>query len=81
MRLFSVINPIMEQVSRTEKPFAVHRKIVALQRKTNKTFELDEIPKEIPVNELEFVVILKASYKKLEAAKQFLKLDEVVDKI
>ena len=81
MRLFSVINPIMEQVGRTKKPISVHRRIIALHKKTNQTFELDKIPKDIPVNELEFIVVLSAAYEKKEDAEQFSKLDEVVDKI
>lgn len=65
MRLFSVINPIMEQVGKTKKPIAVHRKIVEDESDGKKRF----------------VVILKAAYEKREDAEQFLKLDEVVDKI
>ena len=55
----------MEQVSRTKKPIAVHRKIVEDEFEGKKRY----------------IVILKASYEKKEDAEQFLKLDEVVDKI
>ena len=55
----------MEQVGRTKKPIAVHSKIVEDEFEGKKRY----------------IVILKAAYEKREDAEQFLKLDEVVDKI
>lgn len=81
IRLFSVLNPIMEQLGKSKAPETIHRKLVAFHRPSNKTFEIDNIPKEIQLKELEYVIILKASYKSITDAKEFLKLDITLDKI
>lgn len=65
MRLFSVLSPIMEQVSKTTKPIAVHSKIIEDEFEGKKRY----------------IVVQKAAYEKKEDAEQFLKLDELVDKI
>lgn len=65
MRLFSVMSPILEQVGKTTKPIAVHRKLIEDEFEGKKRF----------------IVILKAAYEKKEDALEFLKLDELVDKI
>lgn len=81
MRVFSVLNPILAQLEKSEKPDAIDRTLIAFHRASNKSFEIDAIPKEISVSELEYVVILKASYKSAKAAKEFFNLDEMLDKV
>lgn len=81
MRVFSVLNPILAQLEKSEKPDSIDRQLIAFHRASNKSFEIDSIPKEIQVSELEFVVILKASYKSVKAAKEFFDLDEMLDKV
>ena len=65
MRLFSVMSPILEQVGKTTKPIAVHSKIIEDEFEGKKRY----------------IVVSKAAYEKRKDAEEFLKLDELIDKI